>query len=86
VSLRARLLIGLTALATLGLGAMAVVTYEEQRSFLLQRVDGQVAASAGPVAGQLGVRSGGPLPLPLRRINPVPRRRSNTFQASGTYG
>ncbi len=65
---------------------MAVVTYEEQRSFLLERVDGQVGASAGPVAGQLGVRSGGPLPLPLRRINPVPRRRSNTFQASGTYG
>ena len=65
---------------------MAVVTYEEQRSFLLQRVDGQVGASAGLVAGQLGLRSGSPLPLPLRRFGPVPRRRSNTFQASGTYG
>lgn len=86
MSLRARLLIGLTALATLGLGAMAVVTYEEQRSFLFQRVDGQVGASAELVAGQLGVRSGAPLPLPLRRIGPVPRRRPNTFQASGTYG
>ena len=65
---------------------MAIVTYEEQRSFLFQRVDGQVGASAELVAGQLGVRSGGPLPVPLRRIGPVPRRRPNTFQASGTYG
>jgi two-component system, OmpR family, sensor kinase len=65
---------------------MAIVTYEEQRSFLLQRVDGQVGASAELVARQLGVRSGGPLPLPLRRFGPVPRRRPNTFQASGTYG
>jgi len=65
---------------------MAIVTYEEQRSFLFQRVDGQVGASAELVAGQLGVRSGGPLPFPLRRFGPVPRRRPNTFQASGTYG
>jgi two-component system, OmpR family, sensor kinase len=86
VSLRARLLIGLAALATLGLGAMAIVTYEEQRSFLLQRVDQQVGASAGLVAGQLGAQPGGPLPLRLRRIGLLPRRRPNTFQASGTYG
>jgi two-component system OmpR family sensor kinase len=86
VSLRARLLIGLAALATLGLGAMAVVTYEEQRSFLFERVDQQVGASAGLVAGRLGLRSAGPLPTPPRRIGPPPTRRPRTFQASGTYG
>ena len=86
LSLRARLLIGLAALATLGLVAMAVVTYEEQRSFLYERVDGQVGASAGLVAGQLGLQSVGPLPTPPRRIGPPPTRRPRTFQASGTYG
>jgi two-component system OmpR family sensor kinase len=80
------LLIGLAALATLGLGAMAVVTYEEQRSFLFERVDQQLNASAGLVAGQLGLRSVGPLPTLPRRIGPPPARRPRTFQASGTYG
>ena len=65
---------------------MAVVTYEEQRSFLFERVDQQLGASAPLVAAQLGLRSGGPLPVPPRRIGPIPRRRPNTFQASGTYG
>ena len=86
LSLRARLLIGLSALATLGLAVMAVVTYEEQRSFLYQRVDQQLGASLPLVAGQLGVRSGGVLPTPPRRFDPRLRRRPRTFQASGTYG
>ena len=86
MSLRARLLIGLSALATLGLAVMAVVTYEEQHSFLYQRVDQQLGASLPLVAGQLGVRSGGVLPTPPRRFDPRLRRRPRTFQASGTYG
>ena len=85
MSLRARLLIGLVALAVLGLGAMAIATYEEQRSFLLSRVDQQVAGSEFLVAGQLGVLHGIP-PVPLRRPNLPPRSRSTTLQASGTYG
>ncbi len=86
MSLRARLLIGLIALATLGLGAMAIATYEEQRSFLYERVDQQVGASPFLVAGKLGLRLGGRLPTPPRSIGPLPRHRPTTFQASGTYG
>jgi two-component system OmpR family sensor kinase len=45
VSLRARLLTGLVALVTVGLIAMAAITYFEQRSFLLQRADDQAATA-----------------------------------------
>jgi two-component system OmpR family sensor kinase len=85
MSLRARVLIGLVVLAALGLGAMAIATYEEQRSFLYTRVDQQVSASQFLVAGQLGVVRGFP-PAPFRRVSPPPRHRPATFQASGTYG
>jgi two-component system, OmpR family, sensor kinase len=46
-SLRARVLLSVLALAAAGLVLMAVVTYAEQRSFLLERVDSQVHG-AGP--------------------------------------
>jgi two-component system OmpR family sensor kinase len=86
VSLRARVLIGLVVLAAFGLGAMAIATYEEQRSFLYARVDQQVSASQFLVGGRLGVLRGFP-PAPLRRVSPPPARRSaTTFQPSGTYG
>lgn len=39
MSLRGRLLVGLVVLVAIGLGVSATVTYEEQRSFLLTRVD-----------------------------------------------
>jgi two-component system OmpR family sensor kinase len=48
MSLRARLIAGLLGLAAVGLVLLAVVTYAEQRSFLLQRID-QQAATAIPV-------------------------------------
>jgi two-component system OmpR family sensor kinase len=87
VSLRARLLIGLVALAAIGLGAAAVVTYEEQRSFLLARVGQQVAQSRLPVSVGLGLVQPR-LSAPPR--GPVPGASSQhgraTFQASGTYG
>jgi two-component system, OmpR family, sensor kinase len=86
LSLRARLLIGLTALAALGLVAMATATYEEQRSFLFERVDQQVNASTFVVAAQLGLRLGAPLPSPPRHFGPLPKHRQITFQAFGTYG
>src|SRR3954452_7465930 len=45
MSLRARLLGVLLALTALGLLALAAITYAEQRSFLMQRVDDQTRAA-----------------------------------------
>src|SRR6202000_2844000 len=39
MSLRARLLVGMVVLVAAGLAVAAVATYEEQRSFLLNRLD-----------------------------------------------
>jgi two-component system OmpR family sensor kinase len=71
-SLRARLLVGIAVLVACGLTAGAVVTYAEQRSFLLDRVDQQVQSAVGPLSFQLGLdgqrggvdgaRPGGPAP------------------------
>jgi two-component system OmpR family sensor kinase len=62
VSLRARLIIGLLALAAVGLVALAGTTYAEQRNFLLQRVDAQARASfdfgAGPPGARIAPRPG----------------------------
>ncbi|HEX3873168.1 MAG TPA: HAMP domain-containing sensor histidine kinase [Solirubrobacteraceae bacterium] len=44
MSLRARLLVGLVALVAVGLVTVGAVTYAEQRSFLLQRVDQEVTS------------------------------------------
>jgi two-component system, OmpR family, sensor kinase len=55
-SLRARLLAGVAVLVACGLTAGAVVTYEEQRSFLMDRVDQQVQEAATPLSFELGVR------------------------------
>jgi two-component system OmpR family sensor kinase len=58
-SLRARLVAGLLALTAVGLLAAAAVTYVEQRSFLLDRVDAQAVTAAPAMAHQLdevGVR------------------------------
>ena len=66
-SLRARLVAGLLALAALGLLVLALITYVEQRSFLIDRVDQQLQAAIRPVSAALhfgvGVppgRPGGP--------------------------
>jgi two-component system OmpR family sensor kinase len=58
-SLRARLLLGVAVLVACGLTAGAVVTYAEQRSFLLDRVDQQVQAAAAPLSFELGVHRRG---------------------------
>ncbi|HWF50190.1 MAG TPA: HAMP domain-containing sensor histidine kinase [Solirubrobacteraceae bacterium] len=86
MSLRARLLIGLVALFAIGLGVAAVVTYEEQRSFLLTKVGQEVGNSRGPVSVSLGLVNPG-VSQP-RRGGPraTSSRPPNTFQASGTYG
>jgi two-component system, OmpR family, sensor kinase len=59
-SLRARLVAGLLALAAVGLLVLAVVTYVEQRSFLLDRVDQQLQAAIRPVSAALAFRMGPP--------------------------
>jgi two-component system OmpR family sensor kinase len=53
VSLRARLLLGMVVLVAAALAAAATVTYEEQRSFLLDRVDQQVQSALAPLSFQL---------------------------------
>jgi two-component system, OmpR family, sensor kinase len=84
VSLRARLLVGLVALAAVGLGVAAVATYEEQRSFLFTRVDQQVADSRLPVSVALGlIHPGG---TSAQRPAARPGQAPTTFQTSGTYG
>jgi two-component system OmpR family sensor kinase len=60
MSIRARLLTGIVVLVALGLAAAAVVTYEEQRSFLFDRVDQQVQSALIPVAFQLRLQGGRP--------------------------
>jgi two-component system OmpR family sensor kinase len=52
-SLRARLIAGLLVLTAAGLLVAASVTYFEQRSFLLDRVDQQADAAVGPMSFQL---------------------------------
>jgi two-component system OmpR family sensor kinase len=93
MSLRARLLVGMVVLVAAGLAATAIVTYEEQRSFLLDRVDQQVASALVPLRFQLRARtatgrprSGSPLPQPP----PSGRRPGAPSPASalppGTFG
>jgi two-component system, OmpR family, sensor kinase len=84
LSLRARLLIGLVALTVIGLAVAAVVTYEEQRSFLLARVDQQVGDSRIPVSVALDLIH----PQGARTGSRAPAGGSapGSFQTSGTYG
>ena len=56
MSLRARLITGLLVLAAVGLVALAAITYAEQRSFLMQRVDQQARAAQGVVDRSLDER------------------------------
>jgi len=70
-SLRARLIAGLLALTASGLLVAAAVTYLEQRSFLLDRVDQQLRAGAPAMEHQLdgdGVPGGGHRHFP--RVGP----------------
>jgi two-component system OmpR family sensor kinase len=71
MSLRARLLVGMVLLVAAGLAATAIVTYEEQRSFLLDRVDQQVASALVPLRFQLGARAAAGRQRPG---SPVPQR------------
>jgi two-component system, OmpR family, sensor kinase len=84
LSLRARLLMGLVALAVIGLAVAAVITYEEQRSFLLTRVDQQVGDSRIPVSVALNLIH--PQGASTSSRQPTGGSAPGTFQTSGTYG
>jgi two-component system, OmpR family, sensor kinase len=56
-SLRARLVAGVVVVAAVGLIILAGVTYAEQRSFQLDRIDQQVRGAVFPVSGMLDQRA-----------------------------
>jgi two-component system OmpR family sensor kinase len=60
VSLRARLLASVLVLSAVGLLVVGAVTYVEQRSFQLQRIDQQARAAPPAVAGALSGTAFGP--------------------------
>ena len=77
MSLRARLTIGVVALAALGLLVAGAVTYAEQRSSLFDRIDEQVRGALGAVGTELeekGIRSRAPM-LPARPRSACPARQ-----------
>lgn len=93
MSLRGRLLLGMVVLVAAGLAVAAVTTYEEQRSFLLDRVDAQVESALVPVSFQLRVfdtraaqNARGPRRLPTPRarrpLGPTPA----AILPPGTFG
>jgi two-component system OmpR family sensor kinase len=88
-SLRARLLACLLALAAVGLLAAGAVTYAEQRSFLLQRVDQQAARAVLPLSARLDAKgykpAGGPR-LGPDEADHRPRGPANVDLPPGTYG
>ncbi len=93
MSLRARLLLGMVVLVAAGLTVAAVATYEEQRSFLLSRVDQQVESGLVPVAFALRLPGIRPARAPGARRFPfaglLGRRPPGIGPASlppGTFG
>jgi two-component system OmpR family sensor kinase len=97
VSLRGRLVAGVLALAAAGLIALAAVTYFEQRSFLLDNVDGQVRSAQKAVDGLLnggydpgpfgghGGPHGGPPPDLAPTGTYVERRPTDGGDWTGTF-
>jgi two-component system OmpR family sensor kinase len=81
-SLRARLIVGVLALTALGLLLLGGITYAEQRSFQLSRIDEQARGSLLPVADELASDSFGD---PDHDRRPPPQDHSNG-PPSGTYG
>ncbi len=92
MSLRARLLAGMVALVAAGLAVAAFVTYEEQRSFLLTRVDQQVLSAVVPFSAALRFEQPQFGPFPRRRPPPgfgsgrEAGQRRSTFLPPGTFG
>jgi two-component system, OmpR family, sensor kinase len=83
-SLRARLLVALLALTAIGLLLLGGITYVEQRSFELDRVDDQVRTALPAVAGAMRDRDDAAPQLPDR--GPPPGRQPGSGLPAGTYG
>jgi two-component system OmpR family sensor kinase len=85
VSLRARLLVALLALTALGLLLLGTITYFEQRSFELDRIDRQASSALPAVAGAL--REQGFQGEPRRGAGgPPPGGAPGSGLPPGTYG
>jgi two-component system OmpR family sensor kinase len=84
MSLRARLLVGLVGLVAVGLATVGAVTYAEQRSFLLKRVDQEAQAATGLVSRDLdglGANVSGP-----GSAGPAPGRPPFDHGGAGDFG
>ena len=69
-SLRARLMLGLLALAAVALVIVDAISYLELRSYLYDRVDQQVASAIDPVSRALIFSPGGARPAPAPGLPP----------------
>jgi two-component system OmpR family sensor kinase len=82
----------MVALVATGLAVAAVITYEEQRSFLLDRVDQQVESAVGPVSFLLRVptgrerRTAARNPLPAGVFGRHPQGPRPATLPPGTFG
>lgn len=83
-SLRARLIVGLLVLAAAGLLTLGAITYAEQRSFLLDRVDQQLHAATGPISAALDGRPAAP--QGMGRFGPPGSGGPGFGLPPGTYG
>jgi two-component system, OmpR family, sensor kinase len=85
-SLRTRLVAGLLAVAASGLLLLAGITYVEQRSFLVDRVDQQARGAVGLVRGTLGHRALGADRFDARDHGPGGPGDAGPGLPLGTYG
>jgi two-component system OmpR family sensor kinase len=85
-SLRARLLVALLAVTAIGLLLLGGITYVEQRSFELDRVDQQVRSAVPAVGGALRDQGIGIPRADLDRDDGPPGRGPASGPPVGTYG
>ena len=84
-SLHARLIALVLVVAALGLVLLAAITYAEQRSFLISRVDSQAQAAMLPLGRALSDTGVGGTPPPGDHGPPDGRRGALFSLPSGTY-
>ncbi len=84
-SLHARLIALVLVVAALGLVLLAAITYAEQHSFLISRVDSQAQAAMLPLGRALSDTGVGGTPPPGDHGPPDGRRGSLFSLPSGTY-
>jgi two-component system OmpR family sensor kinase len=85
-SLRARLLAALLALTALGLLLLGGITYVEQRSFELTRIDDQLRGAPPLVAGAVGEQGVNAEPRERPEGGPPPGGAPGSGLPAGTYG